>query len=298
MKRSNRLVILVGVLLAILAFVAVVILLNQRPTTGDDPAEDPKATVLVATRDIAIGDQVTPEDVEIAEVDPEAVSGSALADPSQLRNRVALFEVPQGAQVNEEVFGQLGGTVDIVGQLQPGEKAVAVQVDRVTGLDFLVKQGDQIDLIVAQNLQVLQPTADSLENPDQPPRFETIPGLENARTVKAVLQDKRVLYVSETRIQPEGQPEPSPDPAEPAGPEVETPIERVIIVFAGTDADAELIKFAMRDDTEIGAFTAVLRHPDDDEIEDTEGLTIDSLIELYGVPIPGIVEQLNEETAP
>ena len=36
MKRSNRLVILVGVLLAVLAFVAIVILLNQpmRPTAA------------------------------------------------------------------------------------------------------------------------------------------------------------------------------------------------------------------------------------------------------------------------
>lgn len=297
MKRSNRLVILVGVLLAVLAFVAVVILLNQRdePTA---PEEEARATVLVATRDIAIGDEVTPDDVEVAEIDPEAVSGTALVDPSQLANRVALREVPAGAQVNVEVFGQLSGTVDIVSQLQPGEKAIAIQVDRVTGLDFLIKQGDQIDVVIAQNLQVLQPTADSLANPDQPPRFETIQGLENARTVKSVLQDKRVLYVSETRIQPD-EPEPSPEPETgEQQPEVEQPIERVIIVFAGTEADAELIKFAQRDDGELGAFSVILRHPDDDAIEETEGLTIDALIERYGVPVPGIVEQLNEEGTP
>ena len=57
MKRSNRLIILVGVLLAVLAFVAIVILLNQR---GEAAApEDVTATVLVATQDIAIGDPVT-----------------------------------------------------------------------------------------------------------------------------------------------------------------------------------------------------------------------------------------------
>lgn len=295
-KRSNRLVILVGIILAVLAFVAVIIMLNSRPPQTAEE-EEVLATVLVANRDIAVGDQVTPADVEVTEIDPEAVSGTAFVDPSQLGNRVALYEVPEGAQVNEEVFGQLSGTVDLVAQLQPGEKAVAVQVDRVTGLDFLLKQGDHIDVILAQNLQVLQPTADSLENPDQPPRFEVIQGLENARTVKAVLQNKRVLYVSETRIQAEEEPEPTPG-AEPAQPEVETPIERVIIVFAGTDVDAELVKFAMRDDAELGAFTVVLRHPEDDAIEETEGITIDGLIERYGVPIPGIVEQLNEEAAP
>lgn len=298
MKRSNRLVILVGVLLAVLAFVAVVVLLNQSEPT-QQAEEEVKAKVLVATRDIAIGDEVTPSDVEVVEVDPEAVSGTPLVDPSQLANRVALREVPEGAQVNVEVFGQLSGTVDIVSQLQPGEKAIAIQVDRVTGLDFLIKQGDQVDVVISANIQVLQPTADSLANPDQPPRFETIQGLENARTVKTVLQDKRVLYVSETRIKPEEAPAASPTPQQAEQPsQPEAPIERVIIVFAGTDADAELIKFAQRDDSELGAFSVVLRHPDDDAIEETEGLTIDALIERYAVPIPNIVEQLGEETSP
>jgi hypothetical protein len=49
-KRSNRLVILVGVLLAVLAFVGVLFVLNQQPTTPEDVT--PQATVLVATRDI------------------------------------------------------------------------------------------------------------------------------------------------------------------------------------------------------------------------------------------------------
>ena len=299
MKRSNRLVILVGVLLAVLAFVAIVILLTPRP---DEAAQEAEVTdtVLVTTRDIEIGDEVTPEDVEVTEVAPEAVSGTPLVDPSQLGNRVAVRAVPEGSQVNTATFGQVGNeSVDIVGQLTAGEKAIAIQVDRTTGLDFLVKQGDSIDLVISQTIQVLQPTADSLANPDQPPRFETLEGLEEARTVKAVLQDKRVLYVSDTRIQAPDAPQPSASPdGDAAQPGVETPIERVIIVFAGTEEDAELIKFAQRDDAELGAFSVILRHTDDDAVEETEGLTIDTLIERYGVPVPGIIEQLSEEEAP
>ena len=71
----------------------------------------------------------------------------------------------------------------------------------MTGLDFLVTAGDSIDIILSQSISVLQETADSAANPDEnaPPRFETVTGLENQRSVKAVLQDKRVLYVSDTR---------------------------------------------------------------------------------------------------
>lgn len=292
MKRSNRLVILVGVLLAVVAFVLVVILLNQRPSTTVE--EDPNVTVLVATQPIAIGDEVTPDMVETRDIPPDAVSGTPLGDPSQLRNRTALIAVPEGAQVNEQAFGQLGNeSVDIVAQLQPGEKAIAMQVDRTTGLDFLIKQGDHIDIILAAQMTVVQPTQESVQNPGQPPRFEVVEGLDNVRTVKTVLQNKRVLYVSETRIRnEEGQPTPEP----PAGTEGEAApepiIESVIIVFAGTDADAEVVKLMMRDDGDRGALTVVLRNPQDEAIEETEGLTIDGLVERYGVPVPDIVEQL------
>ena len=75
-------------------------------------------------------------------------------------------------------------------------------------------------------------------------------------------------------------------------------IDSVIIVFAGTDQDAELIKFAQNDLAEVGSLTAVVRHADDDAVETTTGITIDQLVTEYGVRIPDIVEQLNEEATP
>ena len=300
MKRSNRLVILVGILLAVLAFVAIVILLNQR-----DVAEAPvevRETVLVATRDIEIGESVTPDLVEEQEIDPEAVVGTPLRSASQLQGQPALFPVASGSQVTGEAVGMTTGApvIDIPALLNPGEKAIAFQVDRATGLDFLVKAGDSIDVVVSQQINVLQETEDSAANTDEeaPPRFESIPGLENQRTVKAVLQDKRVLYVSASRAQ---QPEPVdadgdgvPDPDQPE----QAPIDSVIIVFAGTAQDAEVIKFAQSNLSEVGLLTAIVRHADDDVIEETLGITIDQLVEEYGLRIPAIVEQLNEEAAP
>jgi Flp pilus assembly protein CpaB len=302
-KRSNRLVILVGVLLAVLAFVAIVILLNQ-PTGGTGEPEEPATVnVLVATQNIEIGDPVTPDVVEVRAIDPEGVQPTRLADASQVSGQPALFAVPAGSQVTAELIGigdQLA--VNIAAQLQPGEKAITFQVDRVTGVDFLVKPGDTIDVVMSQAITVLQETADSAANEDEEaaPRFEAITGLENQRTVKAILQDKRVLYVSSTRAT-------RPDPVDTNGDGVideldEQPeqavVDSVIIVFAGTNQDAEVIKFAQNDLGEVGSLTAVIRHADDDEVETTLGITIDQLVEEYGLRIPNIVEQLNEEAAP
>ena len=301
MKRSNRLVILVGVLLAVLAFVAIVILLNQRE--APEAVEDVRETVLVATQDIAIGDQVTPELVVEQQIDPEAVQGTPLRSTTAVSGQAAVFPIPEGSQVTGEAIG-LGNrlAVNLPALLNPGEKAIAFQVDRVTGVDFLLKPGDTIDIVTTQSINVLQETADSAANTDDtaPPRFEAIPGLEAARSVKAILQDKRVLYVSATRAQEQEPIDTNNDGVidesdeQPAA----AVIDSVIVVIAGTAQDAEIIKFAQNDLSEVGSLTAIVRHADDDAIAETLGITIDQLVEEFGLRIPNIVEQLNEEAAP
>jgi Flp pilus assembly protein CpaB len=302
-KRSNRLVILVGVLLAVLAFVAIVILLNTQANTPV-AEEEVKQTVLVATEDIDRGEQVTPDKVETAEIDPDAVQGKPLSDPSAVLGQPAVFAIPAGSQVTSEAIGVgTDATRNLAALLDPGEKAISFQVDRVTGADFLVKPGDSIDIVMSQSITVLQETADSAANTDEnaPARFEAVTGLENQRTVKAILQDKRVLYVSANRAQT---PEPVEDTNEDGvvndddAPPAEAAIDSVIIIFAGTDQDAEVIKFAQNALGEQGALTAVVRHADDDAVEETLGITIDQLVAEYGVRIPDIVEQLNEEATP
>lgn len=290
MKRSNRLVILVGVLLAVLAFVGIVILLNGQSGTGN-PEQATTVKVLVAKSDIDIGTPVTPDMVVVKELEPDAVQGTPLHDPSQVGGRTALVTIPKNTQVSTEAFGGVG-TVDISASLKPGEKAITLQLDRATGVDFLVKPGDVIDVVLSQDVQVLQPTADSTSDN---PRFEAVNGLTNARTVKTVLQQKRVLYVSQSRAT-QTQATPSPGAGAPAA---QAPFsETVIIVFAGTDQDAELVKFAQRDLTETGAMTVTIRATADTATEATTGLTIDGLVKNFGLPIPGIVEQVGPSTAP
>jgi len=207
-KRSNRLVILVGVLLAVLAFVGIVVLLGQQG--GNKAAEKVTVDVLVAKSDIAIGDSVTPDLVEVKAVEPAAVLGTRIADPSQLTGAPALFPIGAGSQVSAEALG--GGSknnICITCELQPGEKAIAFQVERVTGLDFLIQPGDHIDIVYQAQVPVVQHTVDSTATT---PRFEPIPGLENALSVKTLLQNKRVLYVSATKIKPINDPNATPVP--------------------------------------------------------------------------------------
>jgi len=287
-KRSNRLVIFVGVLLAILAFVGIVIVLSQ--TTPTPTPEQQKVTVLVANQDIKIGDPVTPDKVDEQQVDRAGVSGTPFGSKSAVGGQPALVNIPKGSQVNQESV--LGGTNNISAQLKPGEKAIAFQVDPVTGLNFLVRAGDHIDIVMTQRITVLQPTADTITKPAAQQRFETVPGLDAVRTVKTVLQNKRVLYVSTSRQQVAA----AAASASPAagGQQQQTPanIQNVIIIFAGTDQDAEVIKFAQNEVSEVGSLTAVLRNTQDAATERTTGITIDRLVSQYGLAIPNIIKQL------
>jgi Flp pilus assembly protein CpaB len=269
--------------------VAIVILLNQRPTTGEGPDTEPStATVLVAASDIAIGDEVTPAMVEESEIPLEAVQSGALLDVSQLGNRTALFALPAGAQVTERLFGGETGSVDIEGQLLPGEKAFAVQFDPVTGMNFLVQQGDHVDIILTVDFASGTIAGSAHLRPND---------TEIVRTVKAVLQNKRVLYVSATNIPPppvfdeEGNEVPQPEATAP---------NSIIVVFAGSNADAELFTFAQRGAGEVGALTMTLRQADDEAPEETVGVTLADLFETYGLVLPTEVEELTspEEPAP
>jgi Flp pilus assembly protein CpaB len=288
---------LVGVLLAVLAFVGIVILLNSRGATGPEQAPV-KVDVIVAIDPIEIGDEVTPDKVELLQVDPPEVVGTPFGDPSQVSGQRAIFAIPAGSQVPKEALGLgIGGEVCIECQLLPGEKAIAFQVDRVTGLDFLVQTGDHLDIVLSQGVAPLQETQASIDaraaDPDLQPRYEAVVGVSNVRTVKTILTDKRVLYVSATRIRPTAV-QATPSPGQQGAQQAPAPqIENVIIVIAGSDQDAELIKFAQNDLNELGALTAILRRVADAEegvpAEVTTGITLDILIDQYDVPIPDIV---------
>jgi Flp pilus assembly protein CpaB len=290
-KRSNRLVILVGVLLAVLAFVGIVILLNNNGGPGPDRVTT--VTVIVAKEAIEIGDPVTPELAETKEVPADGVVQTRISDPSLLTGTPALVPIGVGEQITLEKAGLVTGARPLTDQLEPGEKAIAFQVDRVTGVDFLILPGDHIDVVLAQDVTPIQQTADSVDeqqtNPRAPARYEAVTGLNNARTVKTILQDRRVLYVSGTRVRQVQTGTPSAS----AQAQQTVQLDSVIIVFAGSDQDAELIKFAQRDFGEVGSLTAVVRRTLDteEEVEDPEttGISLDILVEEYGVPVPDII---------
>ena len=120
-------------------------------------------------------------------MNPEDAVQTRIGDPSLLTGRPAPVPIVQGSQITRELAGLVLTISDIESQLEAGERAIAFQVDRVTGIDFLIQRGDRIDVVLSQNVTPVQQTADSIDqqqqDPDAQPRYEAITGLSNVRTV-------------------------------------------------------------------------------------------------------------------
>ena len=287
LKRSNRLVLLVGVFLAIVAFVAVILLSQQQQPTEQTVLQD----TVVAAVDIPLGATVTADMVTEVKLPPEGRSASAFGDTTQVLGRKVRENVVKDAQLTAETFGDTGqGTIlDI--EVPPGKRAITVQVDQVTGVGTVIKTGDYVDMVVgirADKFPVIttNPADDT---------FTVVSGI-NGTSVKLLLQGMQVLGTllpPPTTTTTEGA-----QPTEGSGGTALTGQQEIVALSVDAQ-QAEVIKFAQMD----GEISLILRSSDD-FIDQTTGQPIDpaplpdattgvilkSLVDRYGVLPPELIE--------
>ncbi len=287
MKRSNRLVLLVGVFLAIVAFVAVIFLQgdggNQPPPVTTEPT-------VVAKADIPLGAQITEDQVEVVDLPIASRNETAFADISQVLGKRVRQSVVVGAQLDASTFGETGqGQIfDIV--VPAGKRAITVQVDQVTGVGTVIKTGDYVDMVVgirADKFPVIttNPADDS---------FTVVAGL-NGTSVKLLLQGMQVLG---TLLPP---PTTTAEGTTPEQPGTGTSLtgQQEIVALAVDAQQAEVIKFAQMD----GEISLILRSPDDflDPVtgqpldpaplpDATTGIILKQLVDKFGVLPPELIE--------
>ncbi|MGG5807653.1 Flp pilus assembly protein CpaB [Falsiroseomonas sp. CW058] len=120
------------------------------------PAPPPRVAVLVAARALPAGTLLKDEDLALRQMPPEAVPPEALPDAEAARAE------SRGALVRRWLEpGAILGAGDILrprdrgflsAVLRPGQRAISVGVDVVTGAAGLIWPGDQVDLILTQEL--------------------------------------------------------------------------------------------------------------------------------------------------
>jgi pilus assembly protein CpaB len=287
LKRSNRLVLLVGVFLAVIAFVGIAMLLN---TGGGGPTQPTVPTVLpavIAVKDIPLGatvteDMLTTQDLKI---DTERKT-TAFSSTKLVVGAIARRAIKTGTQLEAAYFDTSTtacGTIDV----PPTLRAMAVQVDQVSGVGTVINAGDYVDAVVgftgaAFPVVTLNPTDSSIT---------VVAGL-NGTSVKLLIDGMQVLC---RQLPPPPAPaEGAPAPAASGGTSLNG--QQEIVMLGVTASQAEVIKFSQLD----GSISLVLRSSKDflDEqgnpivppIAGTNGVTLKILTTDFAVPIPELVE--------
>jgi pilus assembly protein CpaB len=297
LKRSNRLVLLIGILLAVVAFGGVIFLFNQKPAPiSSAPTELP---TVYAKQNIPLGTVISADMVEARNQQIAIRDANAFGDVGQVVGKTARAEIKKDQIVLPSDFsaGAGGATQDVAHLLDPGLRAIAVQVDQSTGVGTLINVGDRVDLVVGFTgadkvpMITVDPTTKALT---------TVAGI-NTTTTKLVLQNMQVIgtHVPPSPVATAGSGTTGTGTGTTSAPSTALTGQQELVILAVTAQQAEVIKFAQID----GQITLVLRSPKDftdangqpidAPVDKTTGIVLKTLIEQYGVLPPEVIVAQN-----
>jgi Flp pilus assembly protein CpaB len=296
LKRSNRLLFLIGIILAIVAFVGV-FLLSSTPTepgVGPNGTAIPEVDVVTARQDIQTGTVIESNLLTTTKLPSTSVPFDAISSPNEIVGLPARQTIVAGLPITLSMFGQQGSAsnAEVLRALDPGFRAMAVQVDQVTGVGTIIQPGDRVDVVIAfedtdgKFPVVYEGASERVTNPTQIIRtFEVFDDRLNNTSVKVLVQDSKVLG---TLLPPPPAEEETTDQATPApsadtGETALTGQQQIVIVQL-TPQQVELVRFAQLD----GNLSLVLRATADRDQPPvpTTGITLFELVQTWGI-LPG-----------
>jgi len=291
LKRSNRLILLIGVFLAVVAFGGILLLSSSNGPGSNLPPTPTTAEVVYTKQDVLLGSKVTPEMLESRQISLAQKAPDAFVDTGLVVGKKVRRDVVAGTQLTAADFAANGqiGQIDV----PKGQRAMTVQVDQISGAGTVIATGDYVDVLVGitgDHFPVI-----TLSSGDQ--SIQPVAGL-NATSVKLLLQGVQVLGTllppPTAAQQQQQQPAASGAPAQ--GQTTALNGQQEIVMLAVTPQQAEVIKYAQLD----GSITLVLRSPDDfrdasgklviPPTDPTSGVILKTLVDQYGVLPPQLVE--------
>jgi Flp pilus assembly protein CpaB len=314
LKRSNRLILLIGLFLAVVAFVGVIMLTGNTSSGGGTvagPSPSPTtAKVVKATVDIPAGTTVTASMVELDEVPLAAAGPDTIPDTGNAIGRTIRQSVTKGETLGYSFFVSSGVEANVTDGLPRGLRAMAIQVSQVTGVGTLIQNGDHVDVVISMKIQNVIP--------DPVNKGQVIKVGDEQPSVKMILQN--VLVVG-TLLPPASgsnvQPSPTPTPSGQTsgggqGPTTSLNGQSEMVIVAVTANQSEIIRYSqLYSDPAAGDdISLVLRSPKDyiklgadgnpvldangnpvattPPTETTDGVILKTLIDKYGVLPPDL----------
>ncbi len=295
LKRSNRLMLVLGVLLALVAFGGV--LLFGAGSGNAQPAPPKTVSAVVASVDIPIGTALVGSLLGTIQLNVDDAI-ETYADPSLVVGQVVRHTVLKGQALKASDFATTNGSAalaDISGSLKPGHVAIAVSVDGLNGVGGFVQQGDYVSVILAAKAPVVidsskLPGADTsgTKGSDTAP-YLSVGDAANLMSVKVLVQNVQVLgrgaVGTPETASTSGSTSSGTDQVDPATGQA-VPASSILILSVSPQ-QAEIIRFAQAASPD-ASLSLVLRAPGDVGAADvtTDGITLRKLVDKYGVLPP------------
>lgn len=140
--RSQRYVFFLGVLLAAVAAIIVFVAVSA----ADSGSGSGDVAVVVAKETIPAQTAITSEMLEVQFMSPDDAIGDAFTRRSQVVDRVATQDIPADAQVLPSMVSEVAGD-SLPFKLDPGMRAVSVEVREVVTVGGNIQPGDRVDVV-------------------------------------------------------------------------------------------------------------------------------------------------------
>jgi Flp pilus assembly protein CpaB len=315
-SRGGKFVLLLGGLLAVMAFVVVYVVMSGKLSLGSTPTDDaasvptaiPMVSVAVVNRDIPAYTMLDSTNVATIDMEASTVPSGTTTAPAAVFGKLTLVPLAKGQPVRQDQLTETGFS----NILAKGERAFSLAVPERSTFGNAVTENDYVDLIWSVNIQYdyTKPATTPDGAAETEKRYFT--------STKTLLQNVHVLRVIElAQDVPAGANNQNaqaassdgsavatgPAPASSSMYNADAPL-RSVLVLGLTDQQVEVVSYAringtidlalrssalQKDETGVvvkDANGADLRG--DKDLETTTGISLDTLYKQYGLQAPPV----------
>jgi pilus assembly protein CpaB len=280
---KQKLILITGVILGILAIVMIKVYLDQQQQAAQEKAkaaianmQSNQTAVLLASQDIPQGTVIEAQMLKTSIVPNKFVQPQAVTSLDRISGMVTVAPISQGEQISLSKLinaKQAGIGRDLAGLTPSGKRAISIAVDNMAILAGLVKPGDYVDVLSI--IQIPYQSADGRANS----QTAAVPLFQNI-LVLAVGQNTGVSVSMPAGRYAEKAPESSGSSG------------NTLVTLALSPQEANLVAFVQ----EQGKLRLVMRSPADAKIEPVTLATWDSFIQYIMPPSPEQPEVVKDTT--
>ncbi len=323
--RNRRMLILIGLVVVVAGLAIAFLFLRPGGGETEPPPEEstpePTTTLIVlSAQNIARGQTISTDAVILQNWPIDAVPPGALTELEAAYDQVARTDIPRGMPVVESMLGEIavGEGSEASMQIPEGRVAYALPVSRYSSVAWAIRAGDHVDVLMSvllvdidEEFQSVLPNNASCAGlilgegetcqEGLLGRLEVLPTGQVVSVVPSEAQRPRPvtqLTVQDAVVLRVGDwpqaalPTPVPDAAAQQAPSADaeeaaaapTPVPtELALTIAVTHQEAEVLEFALMNNARI---TFVLRPVRDTERVSTSPVTVQYLLDRYGIQVP------------